>query len=346
MKTTTKTTEKSSLAGIDCSSRSLAVCALRRGQEQNREFENTPGGHRQLISWLGKTNTRVCIEATGMYHLDCCVAMHQAGIAVMVLNPRASNAYQRSRMVRAKTDRIDAKGLLDYVLRQEFKPWTPPQLVHLQLRQITRRMTQLIEQITQERNRISSAKASRYTPAVVIRDMRQSVREHGARLKELQQQAIEVAQSDPWLMQSMQLLSSCKGIAERSALLLLGDLSVLPTDMTPRQWVAHAGLDPRPIESGKKTGAHAPPRRISRQGNPRIRAALYMPALVAIRWNQAVKAHYEHLLQNGKAKLCALIAIMRKLLHAIWAMLHYRTEFDINRFSQFYRNAKNDEMSA
>jgi transposase len=333
-------------AGIDCSSRELVVCAEIKGKIQRSSFTNDPKGHRQLISWLGKRHCRICIEATGMYHLDACVVMHEAGIEVMILNPRAARDYQRSRNVRAKTDRIDAEGLLDYVKRQEFLPWKPPAPARLQLRQIARRMAQIIESMTRESNRIFSAKATRSTPAVVIRDMQRSVREQRARLVALQKDGLKLADSDPWLKESLQLMRSCKGIANRSALLLLGELCVLPEDMTPRQWVAHAGLDPRPIESGKRSGDKAGPRRISRQGNPRIRAALYMPALVAAHWNPAAKAHYQHLLEKGKAKLVALVSVMRKLLHALWGMLRTRTEFKMERFTQFKIDDSENEFAA
>ena len=91
--------------------------------------------------------------------------------------------------------------------------------------------------------------------------------------------------------------------------------------MTAKQWVAHAGLDPRPCESGTSIRS---PRRISKQGNVRLRRALFMPALVAIQRNANVSAYYENLLKRGKAKLQAITAVMRKLMHALWGMLHHR----------------------
>jgi len=129
------------------------------------------------------------------------------------------------------------------------------------------------------------------------------------------------------------MASHRQGNRPRSALLLLGELLLLPADMNPRQWCAHCGLDPAPFDSG--TSVHAP-RHISKQGNPHIRAALYMPALVAVRWNPPVRAHYQRLLARGKPKLVALVAIMRKLLHAIWGMVRHQQPFDPARFSQAF----------
>ena len=110
---------------------------------------------------------------------------------------------------------------------------------------------------------------------------------------------------------------------------LLGELLVLPDDLTAPQWVAHAGLDPRPYESG--TSIHRP-RRISKVGNRHLRAALYMPALVAIQHEPNVKAFYSKLVSAGKKPMQAVVAVMRKLLHAIWGMLKHDQNFDGNKF--------------
>ena len=133
-------------------------------------------------------------------------------------------------------------------------------------------------------------------------------------------------------------LSSVRGFAEKSAVLLLSELLVLPSDMTARQWVAHAGLDPRLHESGRSVEASP---RMSKVGNVRIRRALPthrrwvgMPALVAVRWEPNVKAFYEKLLGRGKQPKVALGAVMRKLLHSIYGMLKHDTDFDGEKFYQ------------
>ena len=93
--------------------------------------------------------------------------------------------------------------------------------------------------------------------------------------------------------------------------------------------MAHAGLDPRPYESG--TSVHRP-RRISKVGNRHLRAALYMPALVAIQHEPNVKAFYDKLVAAGKKPVQTVVAVMRKLLHAIWGMLKHDEDFDGNKF--------------
>jgi len=144
--------------------------------------------------------------------------------------------------------------------------------------------------------------------------------------------AYRVVNNVPQLADDARIVKTAPGFAELSATKLLAELSSLPEDMTPKQWVAHAGLDPRPCESGSSLRSS---RRISKQGNVRIRRALFMPALVAIQRDANVSAYYEKLLKKGKAKLQAISAVMRKLLHALWGMLHHRKEWDGEKFYRF-----------
>jgi len=103
----------------------------------------------------------------------------------------------------------------------------------------------------------------------------------------------------------------------------------VPDDMTVREWVAYAGLDPRRHQSGSSVDR---PERISKVGNARLRRALYMPALVSIRWEPNVAAFYEKLVRRGKKPLVAVVAVMRKLLHAIYGMLKHGQDFQGKKF--------------
>ncbi len=99
---------------------------------------------------------------------------------------------------------------------------------------------------------------------------------------------------------------------------------LLAPDLEVRQWVASAGLDPREYSSGTSVQKTV---RISKAGNKHLRQALYMPALVAARHDPHCRAFYEKLQGRGKTKLQALVAVMRKLLHAIYGMFKHRQEY-------------------
>ena len=114
-------------------------------------------------------------------------------------------------------------------------------------------------------------------------------------------------------------------VARRSAILLLTELAVLDPTMTVKQIVGHAGLDPREYESGSSVQK---PARISKVGNARLRAILYMNALTAIRHDRGARLFFAQLVARGKKKMQAIVAVMRKLLHGIWIVLQRRVTFD------------------
>ena len=110
---------------------------------------------------------------------------------------------------------------------------------------------------------------------------------------------------------------------------MLAELAVLPADMSARQWVAHTGLDPRHYESGTSVHASA---RISKVGNRHLRAALFLPAMVASQHEPRVRAYYQKLIARGKKPMQALVAVMRKLLHSIHGMFQHDADFDGEKF--------------
>jgi transposase IS116/IS110/IS902 family protein len=118
------------------------------------------------------------------------------------------------------------------------------------------------------------------------------------------------------------------GVAETSALQILGELVVLPDSLDARQWVAFSGLDPSQFTSGTSVDKRP---RISRGGSRHLRRALYMPALVALRRDPHLAAFYQRLLARGKARLQAVVAVMRKLLHALFAMFRLNQSYDESR---------------
>ena len=301
-------------------------------QLDRRRFANTGNGYRQFTKWAlrGSNAARVCLEATGIYHLQLALALDRvATIEVMVLNPCAARRFAQANMVRAKTDAIDADGLLQYLQRMSFRPWAAPSEAVLQLQSRAHRMAQLDKEISRERSRLHAARRAGSHTRLVQQDLQAHIKQLQRRLHNMQIRAVEVIKHDAQLADDSRLIDSAPGFAERSTTKLLAELAPLASDMAAAQWVAQAGLDPRPVESGTSVCS---PRQISKQGNARIRATLFMPALVAIQHDTNVAAYYEKLLARGKTKMTAITAVMRKLLHALWGMLHHRQPWDGEKF--------------
>jgi len=317
--------------GIDVSSKKLDMACMDHGKWLQTEFANTAKGHATLIRYLKKHTKKalVCVEATGIYHLELSLALHDAAnITVMVINPRVGKDFAKAMMQRSKTDTSDARMLAEYTERMVFVPWSPPKASIWELRAISRRMDVLSRQSIAEKNRLHSS-----LNALVSADIEVNIRHLKRRIDQLQKKAMELIEHDNVLLQKFTLITTIIGIAELSAIRILGEILMLPEDMSVRQWVAHAGLDPRAFESGSSIKKKV---RISKVGNAHLRHALYMPAQSASMYDEGVKTFREQLAKRGKTPMQGVIAVMRKRLHTIYGVLKNNTPYDS---SLFYQNA-------
>jgi transposase len=319
--------------GIDVSAASLAVAVIEQDQPdrkqriERREFSNRPNGHKALIAWLGKrkARVRVSLEATGIYSLDLALALDAAPhIELAVLNPKMANRFAET-LRRSKTDSADALVLAEYSLRMPFVAWAPPSLSGLRLRAVGRHAAALVAQQTREQNRLHAAQSSVTAPRLIVDDLKRSLASLHRRILKMRRAAMELIRSDAEMNERFRLLTATPGIAATSAMQILGELVLLSPDLTVRQWVAHSGLDPVHLDSGSSVHRRS---RISRAGNRHLRRALYMPALAAVRWDPHLKAFYEALQARHKTKLQAIIAVARKLLHAIYGIFKSGTPYD------------------
>src|SRR5688500_4963482 len=141
-------------AGLDVGATEIVCALLRDGHPESPcTLPNTPAGHRQLLKLLTRRGAHagVCLEATGVYSLRLALALHRAErVEVMVVNPRAIKDFQRARLTRAKTDAVDARGILEFLQRMDFVAWTPPADAVLALQQLGRRLVQLRGELTRD----------------------------------------------------------------------------------------------------------------------------------------------------------------------------------------------------
>ena len=320
-------------AGIDVGAYELVLIILKYGKAgKARTFSNDSIGHKALLKALINAKVeRICLEATGVYHIDLAVLLSDAKqFELMVLNPKAARRYAEAVMCRTKTDPVDAAILAEYAMHMPFTQWERPNNTHLAIRAFARRLAALTKQRTQTKNQLHAWQATDTTPVFIIEDVLLTITQLDVQITCLREHVLDMIAEDSQLNEVLELLLSVKGIAQASAIQLMGELMILPADMTARQWVAMAGLDPRHHQSGTSVNKKS---RISKVGNRYLRIALYMPALSATRYDRHIRGYYLHLIEErGLKKLQAICAVMRKLLHAIHGMLKSRTQFDNTRF--------------
>jgi transposase len=318
-------------AGIDVGAETL-VLVIRKNEVSMKaqRFANTAADRQRLVKKLAKfPDIRVCLEATGVYYLDLAIALHDAGIRVMVLNPKASHHFAQVLLRHSKTDTVDADTLAQYAERMPYQPWVRPLNEALALRAFARRLHALTRAKAAAKNQLHAITFGPNTPKAIARDLKLAIAQLEKRIQGLTREALAFIALHAPLKQPFALLLTVKGIGETSAIALLGELLLLPAGLTHKQWVKFAGLDPRHFQSGKSIDKRA---RLSKAGNRYIRQALYMPALTAKTHDPHVKAYFDHLTANGKKPLQAVCAVMRKLLHAIHGMLKHHQPFDNTRF--------------
>jgi transposase len=312
---------------LDIGSKTHAYCCETRGVVEEGTVANTPDTLRTFLKGMRERTgvLRVLVEATGIYYLDVALIAHELGAEVFVINPKTAHHFAKARSQRSKTDRLDAAMLLQFLQRMGAKCWVPPRKALLELRCFGRYLVQLTEDCTASKNRLHALCATQANPAALRADLKRAITSMQKRIDRIRTQAITLIKADPELAEPFKALVSVIGIADTSAVSLLSELMVLPFSLRARACVCHAGLDPRIFESG--TSVHKATR-ISKQGNKYLRRALYHPAMAASNHDPHAKAFKARLIARGKKPMQAIVAIMRKLLTAIWAIIRNPKPYD------------------
>ena len=313
--------------GIDIAAKEFELVSRIDGKSSRpMKFKQTSEGHQRAIKHLrALAPSGVVMEATGVYYLDLAVALFRAGLPVMVINPKSFHHFAKLMLKPSKTDGIDTALLAEYGERMTPARWMPPDTTCLGLRDIGRQINRLTASRTQAKNRLHALQAKGMTLSLLLEDEQERIALLDRRITRLQQAALTLVADSEELSVELQHLTTAVGVGTASAIALLGELCVLPREMKAAQVSRYAGLDVRLNLSG--TSVHRPAR-LSKAGNAYLRAAMYMPAMSAVRHDARANAFYDALVGRGKKKIQALCAVMRKYLTGLWACLQLGTPFD------------------
>jgi transposase len=310
--------------GIDISKLKFDACLLRdAGRLRHRVFPNTPAGFAQLSAWLSKHHVErahACLEATGTYGEALATYLHEAGHVVSVVNPALIKAYAQSHLSRAKTDKADSTLIARFCAERHPPEWRPLPREVRELQALARRLDSLLEMRQMEANRLEVAATAAVSESLT--GHLTYLDEEIARTEKLIRSHID---RHPGLRCQRDLLLSIPGIGETTAAKLLSEIMDVKLYESARQLAAFAGLAPRLHESGRSVRRKA---RLSKTGAPRLRKALYFPAVVAMRHNPRVRAMSERLKERGKCPMQVIGAAMRKLVHIVYGVLKSGRPFD------------------
>lgn len=319
--------------GIDVSKAKLDCCLLVdevTGKRKNKGVHNSKAGVADLLAWLSKQDctpeqVHAVMEGTGVYHEQAARALSDAGVMVSIVNPAQVKDFGRGLAVRTKTDAVDSFVLARYGALLKPMAWTPPAPEARILQALLARREAVAQDLQRERNRQEKAHATD-TPERIQQSLADSIAFLSKQLAELQRDIDDHINRHPGLKDDLALLQSIPAVGPQVSSNML---SVLRSHVfaSAEQLAAYLGLVPIERQSGSSVQGRA---RLSKAGPARIRAVLYMAAVVATRCNPHVKAVYERLLARGKSKMSALGAAMRKLVHLCFGVLKTRRPYQSN----------------
>jgi len=303
----------------------------------SHSFQRSPQGVAQWLAWCERKLAeharqqgldqppplRACMEATGRYSLELAAWIVQAGPALepAIIDPLAAHHYAKSLRMRNKTDRVDAAVLARMGYERRFAPTPPLPPAYATLRQQTRQRDFLMGQLQAARLRAQEMQACPpllEIQQVLIGELEKAVRKVDRLINK------HVA-SQAQLSEAVRRLRTIPGVGRLTAVVILAELGELSRFATARQVSSFAGLNPKLFESG--TSVHYETH-LSKQGPARARKVLYMSALSVLRTSGPLRCYYEHLLHEGKCKMAALGALMRKQLILMRAVLVGHCDYD------------------
>lgn len=321
--------------GIDISKATFTACLCRRSENGKLTFSkvvsfgNETKGYNQFLRWakglISPASELVFLmEATGVYYENLAHHLHKIKKTVHVVLPNTSKHYFSSLNIKTKTDVIDARVLSQFGVERSHKSWTPPPSNLLLLRNLTRYYVQLQEQKTALGNIKHSKDCSHEVQNFILNSNKMLINQLDKQINSCLTEIKRLVEYDNGLNEKVQKLNSIKGIGLITIVTVLAETMGFEQFNNAKQLVSYAGYDVVHQESGTSVKGKT---RISKKGNRYIRNAMYFPAMVACRYNQALKEIYNRINQKKESKMIGQVAIQRKLLILIYTLWKNDTEF-------------------
>jgi len=303
---------ESPYVGIDVSKDQLDIAVRPTGETWS--MPNDASGITEVVQRVAQLHPKlVVLEATGGLQMPVAAALASAGLPLAMVNPRQVRDFARATGRLAKTDRLDAQVLAHFAEAVRPAPYPLPDAQTQELTALLTRRHQVVEMLTAEKNRLRATRS---------KAVRQRVQDHirwlEQELADLDDDLERTLRESPLWREKDNLLRSVPGIGRVVSITLLADLPELGT-LSRHQIAALVGVAPLNRDSGRFRG-----KRMVWGGRARVRAALYMAALTASRYNPIIKAFYHRLCSAGKARKVALTACMRKLLIILNSMVKHQ----------------------
>lgn len=300
--------------GVDVAKSTLSSCI--HGLAAQHDLSNDEASIQQWLATLA-AHASIAVESTGRYHLAVVALAHASGRRAFVLNARDVYFYAKAMGARGKTDRTDARVIARYLAEHHavLKPWAPSTAAQQQLHELLRCRAGVTSK------RMSLRQLLRDVPELDA-EVKELDKKFEALLDRIDAQLAELVASDSQLSRGCTALRTITGFGPQGSTMVAALLGRVPF-ANADALVAYSGLDPRPNDSGMKTGR----RRLSKRGSPELRRQLYLCALAASH-SKALGPLYRSIKSKGFKPTQALVILARKLLRVAWAVWNSGKPFD------------------
>lgn len=320
------------VVGCDISKDKIDLSVINKANNKllsEQIYSNSVKGYKNIIKQYGllSNNLHFVMEATGNYHIKFISYLESNSKKLSVVNPLTIKRYSQMKMLRLKTDKVDARTIALFGVEQnpiEFKPLSNAQKEIKSLRTV---LSNLTKQRTMNKNLLHSQKLLDSQNKKSLKAIRVILKTLNNQIKQLEEQITKLAKEH--YSSTYNSLISINGIGPKTSSGIIAYLGDLSTFDSYKQISSFVGITPSIKESGKslkKTSG------ITKQGNSTLRTLLYLSALSASKHNQACKELYLRLLAKGKRKKTALIAVANKLVKQLFAIVKSNSIF-INNFN-------------
>jgi len=324
--------------GIDISMNTFYACYMVLNQDGtttikgSKSFENTLSGMKAFIEWCKKRDkTHDCpityvMEATGVYYEELAYFLHEKKQKISVQLAQKLKYYAKSNNLKTKTDKVDAKMIASFGIEKnlcESNLWTPPSKEFKMIRDLSREHSKLKKDMSAAKSQLHALEHGHKAYKKVLKMKKEMIKFYGIQLKSIEKEIKKLVKKDEALDSKIRNIETVKGLGFITIIKVISEVNGFLLFKNIGQVVSYSGLDVVENQSGKHKGKT----RISKKGNARIRAALYMPAMTASSHNKTLKNFYERVNDGRTIKMQGIVAVMRKLLVLIYTLWKNETSY-------------------
>jgi len=302
------------IVGIDISKKKFDV-SIKKGETwEHHVFTNDISGFRKFTKLLRKDD-KCIMEASGPYYLPLALHLDHKEFFVAVENPLVIKRFSQMRLIRAKTDKKDARTIAEYALVNPVSRWSKKSKVLIKMQQILTTVENLKKQLTMVTNQKEAFLSTTVMDAQLKRSLSSMEHHIEKQIDKLEVTLEDYAQQE--YANTMKKLTSIPGIGTKTASLLVVLTEGFTKFENHKQLIAYVGLSPRVYQSGTSIKGKG---HICKMGSAQARKALYMCSWTAKRYNHACVAMYERLAEKGKPERVIKVALINKLLKQCFAI--------------------------